>query len=80
MNYPRTNPKTTSRKFKGDKMSEKVLTKYEHGNTKYGADQVEQFAKLRKEGLTVKQIIDHMSLDTNAKALSKFFARNGITK
>lgn len=35
-------------------MSEKVLTKYEHGNTKYGADQVEQFAKLRKKGLTVK--------------------------
>lgn len=61
-------------------MSEKVLTKYEHGNTKYGADQVEQFAKLRKEGLTVKQIIDYMFLDTNAKALSKFFARNGIKK
>ena len=61
-------------------MSEKVLTKYEHGNTKYGADQVEQFAKLRKEGLTVKQIIDNMFLDTNEKALSKFLARNGITK
>ena len=61
-------------------MSEKILTKYEHGNTKYGADQVEQFAKLRKEGLTVKQIIEHMFLDTNAKALSKYLARNGITK
>jgi hypothetical protein len=61
-------------------MSEKVLTKYEHGNTKYGADQVEQFAKLRKEGLTVKQIIDNMFLDTNEKALSKFLVRNGITK
>ena len=46
-------------------MSEKILTKYEHGNTKYGADQVEQCAKLRKEGLTVKQIIEHMFLDTN---------------
>ena len=61
-------------------MSKKTLTKYEHGNTKYGADQVEQFAKLRKEGLTVKQIISHMFLDTNAKALSKYLARNGITK
>jgi hypothetical protein len=61
-------------------MSEKVLTKYEHGNTKYGADQVEQFAKLRKEGLTVKQIIDNMFLDTNEKALSKFLVRNGIKK
>ena len=61
-------------------MSEKILTKYEHGNTKYGADQVEQFAKLRKEGLTVKQIIDNMFLDTNEKALSKFLVRNGITK
>ena len=61
-------------------MSEKVLTKHEHGNTKYGADQVEQFAKLRKEGLTVKQIIDNMFLDTNEKALSKFLVRNGIKK
>ena len=61
-------------------MSGKILTKYEHGNTKYGADQVEQFAKLRKEGLTVKQIIDNMFLDTNEKALSKFLVRNGITK
>ena len=61
-------------------MSGKILTKYEHGNTKYGADQVEQFAKLRKEGLTVKQIIEHMFLDTNEKALSKFLVRNGIKK
>ena len=61
-------------------MSEKILTKYEHGNTKYGADQVEQFAKLRKEGFTVKEIIEHMFLNTNVKALSKFLIRNGITK
>jgi len=61
-------------------MSEKILTKYEHGNTKYGADQVEQFAKLRKEGLTVKEIIEHMFLDTTPSALSKFLQRNKINE
>ena len=61
-------------------MNRLMIINYEHGNTKYGADQVEQFAKLRKEGLTVKQIIDNMFLDTNEKALSKFLVRNGIKK
>jgi orotate phosphoribosyltransferase-like protein len=57
-----------------------LLTKYEHGNTKYGATEVEKFQELRNKGLTVKQIITEMKLNTSIKTLSKFFQRNGIKK
>ncbi|MBK8397477.1 MAG: hypothetical protein IPL26_19865 [Leptospiraceae bacterium] len=57
-----------------------LLTKYEHGNTKYGADQVEKFKELRSKGLTVKQIIAEMKLNTTVKTLGKFLQRNGIKK
>lgn len=57
-----------------------LLTKYEHGNTKYGATEVEKFQELRQKGLTVKKIITELNLNTSVKALSKFLQRNNITK
>lgn len=57
-----------------------LLTKYEHGNTKYGATEVEKFQELRNKGLTVKQIITEMKLNTSVKTLGKFLQRNGIKK
>ncbi|HMV45173.1 MAG TPA: hypothetical protein PKL30_24305 [Leptospiraceae bacterium] len=57
-----------------------ILSKFEHGNTKYGADDLEKFQALRDKGYTIKQIIQELNLPTNARALGKFLNRNGIRK
>ena len=60
-------------------MPKQILSRFEHGNTKYGADDLDKFHELRDKGYTVKQIIAELQLPTTPKALAKFLQRNKIT-